>query len=63
MLVTGGWDGVSRGLDSTEILHSNDAGFYLFVVNFGVEIIPEWKMCSLKAGDSLLGRFLWSSGG
>ena len=26
LLVTGGWDGVSRGLDSTEILDNPDSG-------------------------------------
>jgi len=29
MLVTGGWDGVSKGLDSTEILHTDEAGWRL----------------------------------
>lgn len=28
ILVTGGWDGVSRGLDSTEILENNESGWW-----------------------------------
>ena len=43
MLVTGGWDGVSKGLDSTEILHTDDAGVQFF---FGQILNPELKMCS-----------------
>ena len=34
LLVTGGWDGVSRGLDSTEILDNPDSGKLLVGVNF-----------------------------
>ena len=37
LLVTGGWDGVSMGLDSTEILDNPDSGkqiIYLVLDNF-----------------------------
>ena len=47
MLVTGGWDGVSKGLDSTEILHTDDAGVHFFfqLSSLGLRLNSKLKIC------------------